>query len=179
MLRFLHSDTLRVACTLQVYAAVHSGQATRLYALKLEKGAHDRLAEDGVASRVVIRAIAEGCGLQDGEQLSLGLRETAGDGAAGEVEHLQVRPEIPLCWICGIPEVQSWRAVDAHFQIAQRFPFANPWPTGVVTTQKVHHRDSPAAPILTASARLYGLAGCKDETSMRPARADVKLVSCA
>ncbi|KAK9815499.1 hypothetical protein WJX72_004708 [[Myrmecia] bisecta] len=76
----------------KVYAAIHSGAATTFYSLTLEKGARNRLQEDAVASRLLIRAIADGCHLPEGRSLDLALREQAG-GAADAVEHVAVSEE--------------------------------------------------------------------------------------
>lgn len=48
----------------QVCVATHDGHTTRAYSLRLTKGARDRIQEDVVASRLVIKALAVGCGLE-------------------------------------------------------------------------------------------------------------------
>lgn len=72
----------------QVYVAVHDGVTSRACRVHLSKGARSRLEEDAVASRLVLRALASGCGLDAAAQsLDLGLLRTeqqngAADGAA-------------------------------------------------------------------------------------------------
>lgn len=83
--------------------AVHDGASTRACRVHLVKGARARLDEDAVASRMVLRALAAGCGLDaSARALDLGLRDpehqngaadgdAAGDGdaAAPAFEQLQ------------------------------------------------------------------------------------------
>ncbi|BDA48658.1 hypothetical protein COCOBI_12-3390 [Coccomyxa sp. Obi] len=72
----------------KVYVAVHDGASTRACRVHLAKGARARLDEDAVASRMLLRALASGCGLDAPAQaLDLGLRTPelqngAADGAA-------------------------------------------------------------------------------------------------
>ena len=81
----------------QVYVAVHDGASTRACRVHLAKGARARLDEDAVASRMVLRALAAGCGLDaSARALDLGLRDPEhhngaadGDAATPAFEQLQ------------------------------------------------------------------------------------------
>ncbi|CAK0738768.1 hypothetical protein CVIRNUC_001090 [Coccomyxa viridis] len=86
----------------KVYVAIHDGHRTKALRIHLQKGTRNRLQEDDVASRLVLRSLAEGCGLEEAARsLSLGLRQETGavvngfapresmDGAAPQYERLQ------------------------------------------------------------------------------------------
>ena len=57
---------------MQVCIATHDGAATQAFSVRLSKGARERIAEDAVASRLVLRALAEGCGLYKSSFIFLG-----------------------------------------------------------------------------------------------------------
>jgi len=66
----------------KVCVATHDGHTTRAYSLRLTKGARDRIQEDVVASRLVIKALAVGCGLeQQVSELDLRLQPSAAEVA--------------------------------------------------------------------------------------------------
>ncbi|KAK9917941.1 hypothetical protein WJX75_009936 [Coccomyxa subellipsoidea] len=81
----------------KVYVAVHDGASSRACRVHLSKGARSRLDEDAVASRLVLRALASGCGLDAAAQdLDLGLIRTErqngvcdGDATSASLEQLQ------------------------------------------------------------------------------------------
>ena len=60
-------EKAKASCTnglfLQVCIATHNGCETQAYSLRLSKGARNRVDEDTVASRLLVKALAEGCGL--------------------------------------------------------------------------------------------------------------------
>lgn len=61
--------------------AVHDGLSTRACRIHLTKGARDRVEEDAVASRLVLRGLAQACGLpRQAQSLSLGLHVAGGGG---------------------------------------------------------------------------------------------------
>lgn len=69
--------------------AAHTSARQTLYQLRLSKGARDRIAEDAVASRLIIRALAEADSAAGGVGLDLGLK-LAGEGSTGPTEQLKV-----------------------------------------------------------------------------------------
>ena len=73
--------------------ATHNGEGTQAYSLRLTKGARDRIQEDAVASRLLIKALAEGCGLKKQlNGLDLRLQPSAAEIAPsiGPTEVIQV-----------------------------------------------------------------------------------------
>ena len=78
---------------LQVCIATHNGGETKAYSLRLTKGARGRIQEDAVASRLLVKALAEGCGLPEQiNELDLRLQPSAPEAAssAGPTERIQV-----------------------------------------------------------------------------------------
>ena len=77
---------------MQVCIATHDGHTTKAYNLRLSKGSRDRISEDAVASRLMLRALAEGCGLQHQAKLDLQLLPSANGTAPsdGPTEVVQV-----------------------------------------------------------------------------------------
>lgn len=68
---------------------MHSSARQAVFQLHLRKGARDRPAEDAVASRLLIWALAEACSVADGARLDLGLRPSV-DGVAQDTEQVKV-----------------------------------------------------------------------------------------
>ena len=58
---------------LQAFVAAHTGTTTRTYSLQLAKGKRDRLGEDGVASKLMLSAVAAACGLPESSHAAMGL----------------------------------------------------------------------------------------------------------
>ena len=67
---------------LQAFVAAHTGTTTRTYSLQLAKGERDRLGEDGVASKLMLNAVAAACGLPESSHAAMGLLPDS--------EHVQV-----------------------------------------------------------------------------------------
>ena len=67
---------------MQAFVAAHTGTTTRTYSLQLAKGKRDRLGEDAVASKLMLKALAAACGIPEGSHADLGLLPDS--------EHVQV-----------------------------------------------------------------------------------------
>ena len=67
---------------MQAFVAAHTGSMTRTYSLQLAKGKRDRVAEDAVASKLLLNAVAAACGLPQSSHVDLGL--------SPDSEHVQV-----------------------------------------------------------------------------------------
>ena len=73
-----------------MFVAVHSGTLRRSYALRLAKaGVRDRAAEDAVASRLLVRALAEAASVEAAADVDLALMGGS-EGAAPGTEELHV-----------------------------------------------------------------------------------------
>ena len=87
----------------QVFVAVHSGTQRRSYALRLAKaGVRDRAAEDAVASRLLVRALAEAASVEGAVDVDLALM-AGSKGAAQGTEELHVGVT------CCVPSVETHR----------------------------------------------------------------------
>ena len=81
---------MSVASVLQVFVAVHGGTRRTSYAVQLAKsGVRDRPAEDAVASRLLVRALAEAARVDGAADVDLGLTPDAG-GDGTEQLHVGV-----------------------------------------------------------------------------------------
>lgn len=60
-----------------------SGDTQRQYRLTLSKGARDRFQEDTIASRLLLRAVADAAGVGS-DHLDLGLAQGPGSGSNGQ-----------------------------------------------------------------------------------------------
>lgn len=58
---------------MQAFVAAHTGTITRTYSLQLAKGKRDRLGEDGVASKLLLNAVAAAFGLPESSHAAMGL----------------------------------------------------------------------------------------------------------
>lgn len=93
--------------------AAHTSAQQTLYQLRLSKGVRDRIAEDAVASRLIIRALAETDRAFGGAGLDLGLGEV-GEGGTGPTEVLKVTS------LSISPQFSSY---SCHCPSSQKFPF--------------------------------------------------------
>ena len=79
--------------------ATNDGSESKVFSLRLVKGARDRIGEDNVASLLLIQALAKSMDLREAESLDLKLRPDlrTKDDSIDHLESLEVRRIFLAC----------------------------------------------------------------------------------